>query len=92
MGYDVQLRPVLERYAAQFGKRVTYDRRGTPYIELEGQDNSKTVLLGAHADTLGLMVRHIEADGKIRVRALGQTLPQADGRVLTELLAGVLDI
>ena len=71
VGYDVQLRPVLERYAAQFGKRVTYDRRGTPYIELEGQDNSKTVLLGAHADTLGLMVRHIEADGTLRVRALG---------------------
>ena len=71
VGYDVQLRPVLERYAAQLGYGVTYDRRGTPYIELEGQDNSKTVLLGAHADTLGLMVRHIEADGKIRVRALG---------------------
>ena len=71
VGYDVQLRPVLERYAAQFGYSVTYDRRGTPYIELDGEDNSKTVLLGAHADTLGLMVRHIEADGKIRVRALG---------------------
>ena len=71
VGYDLQLKPVLERYASQFGYGVTYDRRGTPYIELEGQDNSKTVLLGAHADTLGLMVRHIEADGKIRVRALG---------------------
>ena len=71
VGYDLQLNPVLERYASQFGYGVTYDRRGTPYIELEGQDNSKAVLLGAHADTLGLMVRHIEADGKIRVRALG---------------------
>ena len=71
VGYDVQLRPVLERCAAQFGYSVTYDRRGTPYITLEGQDNSKTVLLGAHADTLGLMVRHIEADGTLRVRALG---------------------
>ena len=36
VGYDVQLRPVLERYAAQLGYGVTYDRRGTPYIELEG--------------------------------------------------------
>ncbi len=71
VGYDLQLRPVLERYAARFGYTVTYDRRGTPYIELEGQDNSKTVLLGAHADTLGLMVRHIETDGTLLVRALG---------------------
>ena len=71
VGYDLQLRPALERYAAKFGYTITYDRRGTPYIELEGQDNSKTVLLGAHADTLGLMVRHIESDGKLLVRALG---------------------
>lgn len=71
VGYDVQLKPVLERYAAQFGHSVTYDRRGTPYITLEGEDNSKTVLMGAHADTLGLMIRHIEPDGTLRVRALG---------------------
>ena len=32
VGYDVQLRPVLERYAAQFGKRVTYDRRARPIL------------------------------------------------------------
>ena len=71
VGYDLQLRPVLERYAAQFGYDVTYDRRGTPYVVLEGEDNSRSVLLGAHADTLGLMVRHIESNGTLRVRALG---------------------
>lgn len=71
VNYDVQLRPVLEKYAAMFGHSITYDRRGTPYIALEGEDNSKTVLLGAHSDTLGLMVRHIEPNGTLRVRALG---------------------
>ena len=71
VGYDVLLKPVLERYAAQLGQSIIYDRRGTPYIALDGQDNSKTVLLGAHADTLGLMVRHIESNGTLRVRALG---------------------
>ena len=71
VGYDLQLRPVLERYAAMFGHSITYDRRGTPYLTLEGEDNSKTILFGAHADTLGLMVRHIEANGTLRVRALG---------------------
>ena len=71
VGFDVLLNPVLERYAAQLGHSVTYDRRGTPYIALEGQDNSKTVLLGAHVDTLGLMVRCVEPNGTLRVRALG---------------------
>lgn len=71
VGYSEQLIPLLERYAAQFGHTVTYDRRGNAYITLDGQDNSKTILLSAHCDTLGLMVRKIDADGKIRVRQLG---------------------
>ena len=71
VAYSEQLIPLLERYAAQFGHTVTYDRRGTAYITLDGQDNSKTVLLSAHCDTLGLMVRKIDSDGKIRVRQLG---------------------
>ena len=71
VGYDVALKPVLERYAAMFGKEVTYDNKHTAYITLDGEDQSKTVLIGAHADTLGLVVRRIDGDGKIRIRELG---------------------
>ena len=71
VSYGVHINPVLEKYAAQFGCELTYDRRGTSYIALEGEDNSKTVLLSAHWDTLGMIVRRIDADGKIRVRSLG---------------------
>ena len=71
VAYSEQLLPLLERYAARFGHTVTYDRRGTAYITMDGEDNSKTVLLAAHCDTLGLMVRTIDADGKLRVRQLG---------------------
>lgn len=70
-GYYVKLNPVLERYAAMFGKTVTYDNKSTVYITLEGEDNSKTVLVGAHADTIGMVVRRIDKDGMIRVRQLG---------------------
>lgn len=71
VGYYPLLNPVLEKMAASFGHRVTYDRRGTPYIAIEGQDNGKTVLVGAHSDTIGLIVRKVDADGMIRVRQLG---------------------
>jgi putative aminopeptidase FrvX len=70
-GYYTQMNPVLERYAAEFGKTVTYDHKSTAYITLDGEDNSKTVLVGAHADTIGLVVRRIDGDGKIRIRELG---------------------
>lgn len=71
VGYYVELNPLLARYASEFGLTVSYDNRSTAYMTLEGEDNSKTVLIGAHGDTLGLMVRRIESDGTIRVRNLG---------------------
>lgn len=97
-GYYVKLNPVLEQYAAQVGTAVTYDNRCTAYITQDGKDNSKTVLVGAHADTLGFMVRAIDSDGKLRVRNLGGvnyqsvegetvTVHTRDGREYTGLFA-----
>ena len=98
VGYYAQLNPVLAELAASFGYDLTFDRRGTPYIVLEGQDNSKTVMLGAHSDTIGMVVRSIDRDGMIRVRQLGGmnfssaegetvTVHTRDGRNYTGLLA-----
>ena len=71
VGYYVKLNPVLENIAARLGYKVTYDNKSTAYITLDGEDNSKTVLVGAHADTLGAVVRKIDSNGMIRVRQLG---------------------
>lgn len=98
VSYSVKLNSVLERYAAQYGQSVTYDNRGTAYITLEGGDNSKTILLAAHCDTLGMVVRTIDANGMIRVRQLGGvnygslegesvTVHTRDGREYTGLIA-----
>ncbi len=98
VGYYVQLNPVLEKMAAQLGETVTYDNKSTAYITLEGEDNSKTVLVGAHADTLGLVVRRVDSNGMLRVRQLGGvnyaslegesvTVHTRDGRAYTGLIA-----
>ena len=98
VGYGVKINPVLEKMAAELGHAVTYDRRGTGYITVDGEDNEKTVLLSAHWDTLGMVVRRIDADGKIRVRSLGGmhyisaegssvTVHTRNGREYTGLLA-----
>ena len=71
VGFYSLLNPVLEQEAALHGEGVTYDNKSTPYITLEGQDNSKTVLVGAHSDTIGLIIRKIDANGWIRVRQMG---------------------
>ncbi len=98
VGFYPLLNPVLEEIAGSFGYELTYDRRGTPYLTIEGQDNSKTVMVGAHSDTIGLMIRRIDADGMIRVRQLGGinysslegetvTVHTRDGRSYTGLMA-----
>ena len=98
VGFYTLLNPVLEKMAEFLGYAVTYDRRGTPYITLEGRDNSKTVMVGAHADTIGMVVRRVDADGMIRVRPLGGmnfgsvegetvTVHTRDGRHYTGLMA-----
>ena len=98
VGYYVQMNPVIESLAAQFGLMVTHDNRSTSYITLDGEDNSKTIMIGAHLDTLGMMVRKIDTDGKLRVRTVGGvnfhsvegetvTVHTRDGRTYTGLMA-----
>lgn len=98
VGYYREMNPVLEKIAASFGLELTFDNRGTPYLMLDGEDNSKTVMIGAHADTVGLIVRRVDADGMLRVRQLGGinyastegetvTVHTRDGRKYTGLMA-----
>ena len=71
VGYYVEIKPLIEEYAKNLGYRVTYDNRDTAYISVTGEDTSKTVCVSAHADTLGFMVRGVNADGTLRIRAVG---------------------
>lgn len=71
VSYYEEIIPLLEKYALETGNHVTYDRKRTAYITLEGEDNSKTVCVGAHLDTLGLIVKRINQDGTIKVTQLG---------------------
>lgn len=98
VGFYKKLNPVLDRYAASLGETVTYDNKSTAYITLSGEDTSKTVLVDAHADTLGMMIRSVDGDGKIRMRNLGgvnyanlegetATVHTRDGREYTGLIA-----
>ncbi len=65
------IHPVIEARAKQLGYTVTYDRKHTAYIKVAGSDHSKCVCVGAHLDTIGLMVRRIQSDGTLAVRQLG---------------------
>ena len=97
-GYYVKIKPVLEALAGALGYTVSYDNRDTAYIKVEGTDPSKTVCVSSHADTLGFMVRAINGDGTLRIRALGGinyanvegenvTVHTREGKTFTGMLA-----
>ena len=71
VGYYAETKPLLEEYAKNLGYPIAYDNRDTAYISVIGEDKSKTVCVSAHADTLGFMVRGVNADGTLRLRAVG---------------------
>ena len=71
VGFYERIVPVMERYAAELGLKLTQDRKHTLYLCLDGRDNSRTIMSGAHLDTLGAVVRRVDADGSLRVRPLG---------------------
>ena len=71
VSYYDEIHPYLETKAKALGYDVFYDHKRTAYVKLEGKDTSKTVCIGAHVDTIGLIVRSINPDGTLRVRELG---------------------
>lgn len=71
VSYYEEINPLLQKYAASLGYEMTFDRKRTGYIKVKGKDSKNVVCIGAHVDTLGLMIRRIDEDGMIRVRNLG---------------------
>lgn len=71
VGYYPCIHQLLEELVEPYGLTVDYDRRHTAYVKISGQNPEKTVCLGAHFDTIGMVVRSIEENGWLSVRNLG---------------------
>ena len=71
VGYYEEMTPVMQELAKTYGYEVSFDRKRTIYIKVPGKHPEKTISVGAHLDTIGLIIRTIHADGTIGVRNLG---------------------
>ncbi len=71
VGYYPRIHALLEEFAGGLGLQVEYDKRHTAYIRIPGASHEKTRCLGAHFDTIGMVVRSIEENGWLSVRNLG---------------------
>ena len=71
VGYYPEIHEWLREELAEMGYEMQVDNNATAYVRVPGRSAEKTVCLGAHLDTIGLVVRGFNADGTLRVRQLG---------------------
>ena len=70
-GYEGRVRRYLAEALDAAGLAHRTDRLGNLIATIEGNGDAPSVMLFAHMDQLGFVVRKIEADGLIRVERLG---------------------
>ena len=88
-GYSREITPLLCSFLDELGLEYRVHNKGTVEVFVPGEDNSRTVATSAHVDTLGLMVRSVNASGTLAVTKVGGPLmPTLDGEYCTVLTRG----
>ncbi len=70
VGFEMNGQRVWSGYVGQFADEMSCDTYGSTWARLKGKSD-KTIMLAAHADEIGYMVKHITKDGFLRIDKLG---------------------
>lgn len=79
-GFTANAIDAIGQVADSLGFSFEKTTKGCGMIYVPGRDNSKKVMVSAHVDTLGAMVRSITGDGMLKFTSVGgPILPTLDG-------------
>lgn len=78
-GDEEEVRELIAKLAAPFADKIETDVLGNLLVWKKGRSSEKTLLVDAHMDEVGLMVREITKEGLLRFEPVGGI----DARVLT---------
>lgn len=70
-GFENRIRDLIIEEVSPYVDAIRVDQIGNVITLVEGEDDSKTVMVAAHMDEIGFMVRHIDSKGFIRFLPLG---------------------
>lgn len=87
VGNELEIDAVLRRHLDPLPCDVWQDSAGNVIAKIAGEASDCPLILDAHKDELGLMIKRIEDDGKIRVATLGGTYPWKYGEGPMDILA-----
>ena len=87
-GYTKRAIDFMDEEAKKLGYTTGRNQKGNLLIYVDGKDSEHTLGLSAHLDTLGLMVRSINDNGKLAITKVGgPCLPTLDGEYVRSILA-----
>lgn len=69
-GFEIEGQRVWAKYVSAFSDRVESDAYGSAWAVIEGKSPLK-LMIEAHADEIGFMVKHITAEGFVHVDRIG---------------------
>ncbi|HQZ69256.1 MAG TPA: M42 family metallopeptidase [Planctomycetaceae bacterium] len=69
-GSEQNVQKIVREFASGFADEVSTDVLGN-VLAVVNPGGSRTILLDAHCDQIGLIVRHIDSQGFVRINAIG---------------------
>ena len=70
-GFEVKGQRVWANRCREFAESVDSDSYGNAWATINGSEGAPTVMIEAHADEIGFMVKYINDDGYLRVDRIG---------------------
>ncbi|MEF2965554.1 M42 family metallopeptidase [Paenibacillus sp. M1] len=70
-GFTRDIMNLIRTEAEKLGIPFSQNEKGGALLELKGRDSSRKIALSAHVDTLGAMVRAVNANGTLAITSVG---------------------
>lgn len=70
-GHEQRVREIVLKNIKGTVDKIEHDNIGNIYAIKKGKDSSKRVMIAAHMDEIGFMVKHIDENGFLRFHTLG---------------------
>lgn len=78
-GYDAEIDPLVTDLFGQYGGACQRDPAGNLFVLRPGRQPDRRVIVTAHKDELGVIVKRVDHDGRLQVRPIGALWPWAYG-------------
>ena len=75
-GWEDEIRKIIINQIKSDVKEIKIDKLGNLYVNIKGKKSKNKILVSAHMDEVGFIIKHIEPEGFLRFEILGSIDPR----------------